>query len=243
VDRFRVALLVILLAAAAFLAAVVHASAAESYVLPAPVTGVAGGARFPGGFQFCPFGWSADGKFAWLESRDIDGRGGTVYLYVVYDAVEDKEVFTHADDSFDWGTEVDATEQESWSRSGNEVSAGLARYGIVQSPGITMESFPLQKAGDSYTASLKVKNEPSSEEGEDPIVQSYSVVLSSRNRGSKVVTTADQVKASRVWIEGYILSPFEPRILVVVSVRNRAFEGYETSHFFYGAHLGLGFRE
>jgi hypothetical protein len=161
----------------------------------------------------------------------------------VYDAVEDKEVFTHSDDSFDWGTDVDATEQESWSRSGDEVSAALAKYGIVQTPGITMEAFPLQRAGDRYTASLKVKNDPSAQEGDDQVVQSYSVILSSRSRGSKVVTTADQVKASKVWIEGYIRSPLEPRILVVVSVRNRALEGYETSHVFYGAHLGLGFKK
>jgi hypothetical protein len=203
-------------------------------VLPEQIAGVS---------QFRPFGWSADGTFAWLESRDIDGRGGTVYTYIVYDAVEDAVVFTHSDDSFDWGTDVEATEEESWKRSGDEVSAALTKYAIVQSRGITMEAFPLQRAGDSYTASLKVRNDPSAEEGDDQIVQSYSVILSSRSRGSKVVTTADQVKASKVWIEGYILSPLEPRILMVVSVRNRAFEGYETSHFFYGAHLGLGFRK
>ena len=56
---------------------------------PAPITGVTGGASFSRGLAFRPFGWSADGKFAWLESREIDGRGGTVYLYIVYDAVED----------------------------------------------------------------------------------------------------------------------------------------------------------
>ena len=111
-----------MIAAAVLLIVLAGTASAEGYVLPGEIAGVA---------RFRPFGWSADGKFAWLESRDIDGRGGTVYLYVVYDAVEDKEVFTHADDSFDWGTEVDATEQESWSRSGNEVSAALARYGIV----------------------------------------------------------------------------------------------------------------
>jgi len=221
-------------AAAALFIVLAGTASAAGYVLPGESAGIS---------QFRPFGWSADGKFAWLESRDIDGRGGTVYRYVVYDAVEDKEVFTHADDSFDWGTDVDATEQESWSRSGNEVSAALAQYGIVQTPGIAMEAFPLQRAGDRYTASLKVQNDPSAQEGDDEIVQSYTVILLSRSRGSKVVTTADQVKASKVWIEGYVLSPLEPRILVVVGVQSRAFEGSETSHVFYGAHLGVGFRK
>jgi hypothetical protein len=223
-----------MLAVAVLLVVSAGVASAEGYVLPASISGVA---------HFRLFGWSADGKFAWLESRDIDGRGGTVYLYTVYDAVEDKDVFTHSDDSFDWGTDVDATEEESWNRSSDEVSAALSKYGIVQSTGITVEAFPLQRAGDRYTATVKVRNDPAAEEGDDQIVQSYSVVLSSRSRGSKVVTTADQVKATKVWIEGYILSPLEPRILVVVSVRNRALEGYETAQFFYGAHLGLGFRK
>ena len=74
-------------------------------------------------------------------------------------------------------------------------------------------------------------------------MKSYEVVLSSRSRGSKAVTTKDGVGAAKVWIDGYIRSPLEPRILVVVSVRTRAFEGYEVALYFYGAHLGLGFRK
>jgi hypothetical protein len=64
-----------------------------------------------------------------------------------------------------------------------------------------------------------------------------------RTRGSKTVTTREEVGAARVWIDGYISSPLEPRILVVVSVLTRAFEGYEESLYFFGTHLGLGFRK
>ena len=65
--------------------------------------------------------------------------------------------------------------------------------------------------------------------------------MSSRSRGSKTVTSKDEVGAAKVWIDGYIPSPLEPRILVVVSVQTRAFEGYEEALYFFGAHLGLGF--
>jgi len=221
-------------AAAAVLVASTGTAFAEGYLLPELIAGVP---------HFRPFGWSADGAFAWLSSRDIDGRGGTVYTYTVYDAVEDAVVYTHSDDSFDWGQDVDATEEESWSRSGGEVSAALWKYRIVQSRSVTMEAFPLQRGGDLYTASLKLRNDPSKDEYADQIVQSYSVILSSRSRGSKVVTTQDEVGAAKVKLDGYILSPLEPRILVVVSVQTRAFEGYETLPHFYGAHLGLGFKK
>ena len=131
-----------MIAVAALAIVAAGAAFAEGYVLPDQNEGMA---------HFRPFGWSADGKFAWLESRDIDGRGGTVYTYTVYDAVEDATVYTHSDDSFDWGTDVDGTEQESWKRSGAEVSAALAKYRIVQSDSIVVEDFPLQRGGDRFT--------------------------------------------------------------------------------------------
>jgi hypothetical protein len=226
-----------------FALAAAHTLQADGYVVPAAVTGTSGGKDFSTGFQFRPFGWSRDGKFAWLESRDIDGRGGTVYTYTVYDAVEDAVVFTLSDDSFDWGTDVDATVEESWKRSADEVSAAMEKYGIVQAADIVVSAFPLLRSGDRYTASLKVRNDPSGDESADDRVQAYALTLSSRNRGSKLITSKDKVGAAQVWIDGYIPSPLEPRILIVVSEQKRAFEGYEEDLSFYGAHLGLGFRK
>jgi hypothetical protein len=216
---------------------------AQSYSVPQAVTGVTGGPTFSEALRFRPFGWSADGKFAWLTSRDIDGRGGTVYTYLIYDAVEDAVVYKHADDSFDWGTDVDATEEESWNRSGAEVSAALAKFGIVQSSAIEILAFPLQRSGDRYDASLAVQDYPDSSEGDDHRVFIYILTLSSRSRGSKVVTRKTNVDAADAGIDGYIISPKEPRILVVVSERKRGFEGYDEELFFYGAHLGVGFKK
>ena len=227
------------LAAFVFALAAAQAVQADGYSLPPVVTAAAGGS----GFQFRPFGWSRDGTFAWLESRDIDGRGGTVYTYTVYDAVEDTAAFTLSDDSFDWGTDVDATVEESWKRSADEVSAALEKYGIVQAADIVVSAFPLLRSGDRYTASLKVRNDPSGDESADDRVQAYALTLSSRNRGSKLVTSKDKVGAAQVRIDGYILSPLEPRILIVVSEQKRAFEGYKEDLSFYGAHLGLGFKK
>ena len=72
---------------------------------------------------------------------------------------------------------------------------------------------------------------------------SYTLTLSSRARGSKTVTTQDKAEVTSVKVDGYILSPREPRILVVVSERRRGFEGYDDTLRFYGAHLAVGFRK
>jgi len=214
----------------------------HGYTIPYPVKGVTGGTTFTEGFSFRPFGWSADGKFAWLESRDVEGRGGTTYTYTIYDAVEDSVVYRHVDDSFDWGTNVDASEAESWARSGDEVSDALAKSGIDQED-VRVSAFPLTRAADRYTASLKVQNYPDSAEGDDHRVFIYILTLTSSSRGAKVVTRKTNVDAATAEIAGYILSPKEPRILVVVSESKRAFEGYEQDLYFYGAHLAVGFKK
>ena len=237
----RVVVVTVLLAAAQLAGG--QLAGAQEYTVPPVAGGVAEGPAFSDWFRFRPFGWSADGKFAWLMSHDIDGRGGTVYTYVIYDAVEDSTVFSKADDSYDWGTDAEATEEESWKRSGEEVSAALAKYGIVQSPGIEVSAFPLQRGGDRYTAALKTRDDPAKGEDDEDRIASYTLTLSSRSRGSKIVTQKDKAGASQVTVNGYILSPKEPRILVVVGERRRAFEGEEETLVFSGAHLLVGFRK
>ena len=216
---------------------------AQSYSVPAAVAGPDGGEEYSSGFTFRPFGWSADGKFAWMQSRVEEGRGGTEYTFIIYDAVEDTTVYTHSDNSFDWGTDVEASEAEAWKRNGDDVSTALAKNGIVQSSSIVISAFPLQRNGDRYTAALSITNIPDSNEGDDYRVQAYTLTVTSRNRGSKVVTHKDKLGVASVEIAGYIASPVEPRILVVVSESKRGFEGYEKDLFFYGAHLGVGFKK
>ncbi len=223
-------------------------SGAQGYTVPEAVSGVTSESALASGYRFLPFGWSADGKFAWLESRDVEGRGGTIYTYTIYDAVEDAVVYSRVDDSFDWGTQADAadvvgTEAESWKRSGAEVSAALAKFGIVQDPHVQVAAFPLDRAGDRYTAALVTRDDPTKDEADDDRISSYTLGLTSRARGSKQVTHQDKVGAATVQVVGYILSPKEPRILVVVSEMRRGFEGYDETLRFFGAHLGVGFRK
>ena len=150
------------LAAVMLALAAAQAVQAEGYSLPPVVTAAAGGS----GFQFRPFGWSRDGKFAWLESRDIDGRGGTVYTYTVYDAVEDTAAFTLSDDSFDWRTDVDATVEESWQEKRGR---GVSRAGKVRDRPVRgrrrLGVSPPAKRSDRYTAALSVTNSPDSGRG------------------------------------------------------------------------------
>lgn len=235
----RVLVLLVVLAAA-----LTGSAGAAGFTLPGQVTGPVGADAFSRGFEFRPFGWSAAGAFAYLESRFVDGRGGTVFRYVIMDTVEDKVVFEYRDDSFDWPDGgQDATAEQAWAKDAETVSAALQSRRIVQAPDALIRRFPFTRSGDRYTAELKVETDPQKDETEDGRVSAYSLTLNSQKRGSKTVTRSEGSGAMNVQLDGYIASPFEPRVLVVVSVQKRGFEGSDEYLRFYGAHLTAGFRK
>jgi hypothetical protein len=70
-----------------------------------------------------------------------------------------------------------------------------------------------------------------------------SFILTSRNRGTKVVAVNNRADAQDARLLGYLASPFEPRIMVLVGRITRAFEGNEERLDLHGAHLTVGFRK
>jgi len=194
------------------------------------------------GFTFHPFGWSTDGKFAYLESRSDDEQDGTIYSYVIVDTVKDSEVYRHDDDSLDWPDSTEDSPAESWRRSSVEVTMKLEAFGIRQTAALAVRPFPLVSTGDRYSTDLEVTDDPQEDEYSDTRVQSYTLTLLSHARGSKLVAAKDHVAAADVRVEGQVVSPWEPRILIVVAERRRVPEGYQDYLAFYGAYLPVGFK-
>jgi hypothetical protein len=94
--------------------------------------------------EFRMFGWSPDGKVAWTEVRNIDGRGGTQFHCVIFDAVTDEVVWEVMDDTFDW-TEVATDGGEwntAWSHIGARFEAAMARFGIALNEGVELLPLP-----------------------------------------------------------------------------------------------------
>jgi hypothetical protein len=232
----------------AMMACVAFASAvpfgfAAGYTLPAAVTVSGQDQVSDTGLSFLPFGWSAKGSFAWLSARFVDGRGGTEYTFVVYDAVQDIVTWKLTDDSFQWPDGTEDSPTVAWTRNKAAVTRALTDAGIVQAKSIPVVAFPLSVPADRYTADLAPSLTPDTEEADSNHVQGYTLTLTSRVRGSKVVTQQSGLTAMNAVVEGCIPSPWEPRILVVVGEVKRAFEGAEVDLRFYGAHLALGFRK
>jgi hypothetical protein len=222
-----------MVACLAFLSTAPFGSAAGC-TLPAVVT-LSGQDRVSDpGLAFLPF--------AWLQARLVDGRGGTEYMFVAYDAVQDTVAYSLTDDSFDWPEGTEDTPAVAWTRNAAAVSRAFTAAGIVQAKSIPILAFPPAIPANQYKADLAPAL-PDTEETDSNHVQGYTLTLTSRVRGSKVVTEQSGLTAMNAVVEGSIASPWEPRILVVVGEVKRAFEGAEVDLRFFGAHLALGFRK
>jgi len=70
----------------------------------------------------------------------------------------------------------------------------------------------------------------------------YRIVVTSEGRGEKTIARAQANHAFDITVDGYALSPFEPRMVVVYDVTQPGFEGERPATYgFSGCHLKVGF--
>jgi hypothetical protein len=217
----------------------------SSYFLPRAVTIPAPQGAPAVISEFRPFGWSEDGRFAFLSVTPMEGRGGVVFRYTILDAVSDEEVFSLVDDSFEWEgwseANREATPEESWRRFGPAVSEELSRSGIAQSGGLAVESFPLERNGMSYRSGVLVEIDTRAEDPAFDRLSAYEIWIRRVGRDAKRLSRQEDVFAIDAHIPGYIASPHEERVLVAVLEERYVFEGTVLVLRLFGSSLESGF--
>lgn len=195
---------------------------------------------------FRPIGWSEDGRFAYIRSRTMDGRGGTVFDYVILDAVTDEIAWYRSDDSFDWEAfqndpdyDYDREPEIAWERNGDAFLGALEDFNIQVGAGVDLRRFKFQHRGVAYDATVTTTAADPPEMFDE--LESYEVRVIRSDGTSKRITGSDEVLGYRMWIAGYFKSPFEDRILVVIGREQYVFEGTEAFFHFSGCHLNVGF--
>lgn len=230
-----------------FALAALDVSAQTSYRLPEAVQ-VPGADRLGARLleELRPFGWSRDGKLAYLSVEEVDGRGGTIFTYRVVDAVTDRELFVFEDDSFEWpegsGEAETPRPEHSWRRVGAEVSAALARFGIVEGSASQILRFPADLPAGTFSADVITLLEKDPEEPAFDRLDAYEVWVRRPGVASKRITAQADVFAVNATVLGYIASPFEPRLFVLVGEERYVFEGTAIAFRFFGSSLAAGFR-
>jgi len=185
------------------------------------------------------WGWSRTGKVAYSVEGVGEYTGFMAIRFVIFDFVNDKVLIyinTDADDIDNY----DAGSEDLFVYSKDAIANAIKTHNIVeQNAGFL--PFPINWNNKAYRVS--VSNTVSGEDmwGRIPI-KKYTVSVAVNGK-SKVVMSAKDTRASRVYICGYFLSPFENRALIILAEQTPpGFEGdVNVNYVFIGCHLEQGF--
>jgi hypothetical protein len=202
--------------------------------------------------SFYPIGWSRDGKFAYyLEPVDEACNCYFAKLFIL-DLRTDKVLW-----SFDYDSEFIDEEMKKqrpysfdtlWRANRKLFSDKLREHGIEPQGRFALLSFPINYKGDRLTANLQTKEKENLTE-EDRwygVINKATLRFNSRRNGTKTILDHTYTEWMPLYVGavGYVKSPFEPRIAVVLVEISRGYEGPpHVGHVkIVGANLETGFK-
>jgi hypothetical protein len=180
--------------------------------------------------NFYPVGWSKDGKFAYYVEPVDEACGCYFGKLVIVDLKNDMTVW-----QFDYTSEDDAENSKKpktlaalWAANRKLFSAKLNENKIEPQRIARTLPFPIIHKTDRVTANLSVERKPVSKE--DRIygdVARARVELTSRHNGKKTVLDEKYPEAMplHVGMLGYLKSPLEPRVAIILVEIYRGYEG------------------
>ena len=199
---------------------------------------------------FSPIGWSKDGKLAYVVKLFEGGVGAAnMFRWGIQDMVTD-ELLWYAEKEYEEYTYVwnGLDERElfklEYSNYIDKYKEKLDEYGIIIDNDLKLEKFPLTFNENNYNGRITDKEYIQDIYGD--LVVKYKVVVE-RNGELKIFcinkTEHDYCYKFDVAICGYIKSPYEPRIAVVISEIPMGFEGppLPINSIFVGCHLEKGY--
>lgn len=203
--------------------------------------------------EFYPIGWSKDGKFAYYLEPPDEACGCYFGQLVILDLVNDKVLW-----SFDYnGLDHQGEEEKNAPKSINDLwrtnqklfSDKLREHNIVPQGRFAFLLFPINYNGDQLKPDLKIKENKNEETSYYSHVLQAELQLLSKRNGKKTVFentygTDQEATPLDLKVLGYLKSPFEPRIAVMMIEVHRGYEGppHPTHVKIVGSSLASGFK-
>ena len=193
--------------------------------------------------QIVPLGFSPGSHFAYLRYMPDEAIGCFLWRFQIINMVTDEVVFSQQ-----WSQETCGqitSHEHLLARLGSEFNAHLEQYGI--SPSVTpLHAFPLQHSGTHYMVSLRSSQPVVNDE---QVTVPLEVLMSASQKGQKSIGQRSlelNMSMAMSWgheVVGYLSSPHERRVVVVVREVHRGYEGPpHVEHLtLFGASLEQGF--
>jgi len=200
------------------------------------------------------WGWSKNGMVAYSQETGMEGRGGTLIQFIIFDFINDKKLFELEIDTFDHDEIIFSYDNDNFEKEFNiymnkmyniikdEIREAMKRFNIIEKQ-VEYLPFPIKKDNNIYDAYCIItpKKDEEKEYGDIENIKSYSIIIKKNKEEIKTITKNDDAFAQQIYIGGYFLSPFENRALVVIAVESFTFEGTGMFFIFSGCHLETGF--
>lgn len=176
---------------------------------------------------FYPIGWSREGKFAYIVEPADDVCDCYFANLVIKDLKTDTVLwhFDYQSRAFDEKDNTPKSWPAFWRFNQRLFSKKLSEYRIAQTTGFAFKSFPIIYNGDELTATVSVERD---QKGWDPrFVSAIALQMSSKRKGRKIVYQKSDLTDSEVLdvrLLGYLKSPFEHRVALVLLEHQRGFE-------------------
>lgn len=188
-------------------------------------------------------GWSKDGKFAFMENRGIDGRGGCDLIFTILDLVKDSVEYTkvikwYDDDEYGDNPKKALTLEQCIAVNADTFNKELEKAKIILKPA-QMQLLPAtDNKGNKIDFKIDVIKKEIGEYNLDYMTYEIKAV---KGNASKTVNLVKQMECTHAKVTGYIKSPYEDRVAVIVATSQFVWEGYEVFLDFYGCNLKVGF--
>jgi hypothetical protein len=200
--------------------------------------------------RFYPIGWSRDGKLAYYVEPGDEACGCYFAKLVIKDLKTDKVLWQFDYNSSDLQDTLKNRTPESlgalWRYKRDLFNSKLREHNIDARGRFALLLFPAAYEGDQLTVDLKTK-----ETGGEQIygvISNAVLQLNSKRKGRKTVFEQtykpDEGSPLDMKVLGYLKSPFEPRVAVVLTEVWRGYEGppHTTHVTIVGASLDTGFK-
>ncbi len=174
--------------------------------------------------KFYPIGWSKDGKFAYFVEPADEAAGFYMLDLVVKDMINNEIVWkweTPPDD------EAPANLEDAWHKYYDLFKRKLNNYGIIQQKNFDLKPTYFSFKGKDYILDLQTNYKRYEGFGID-VLDFYRVIIKSPQLGEKIVGEERFEEYNVILnctLKGAFISPYEPRIAVLLSFERRGYEG------------------
>ncbi|MCR5763127.1 MAG: hypothetical protein K6G00_07080 [Treponema sp.] len=177
-------------------------------------------------------GFSESGHLAFMEFQVLEGKGSPESAFYIQDLVSDEIVLAlkGSDNSGD-GCDLDSLIEEYH----EEIDAALVMYGIEAVP-CQFKALPYDDGGSFIDIQVNVTDTGRLMYDMLKIIN-YECVASDGRKGSKTICLKKEVTVEDVYACGYIKSPLEDRLAVVIAEKVYGFEGCDLHYSVVGCRI------